>query len=231
VSIYNQKTNAFEFRPGPVFTNILLADEINRATPRTQASLLESMEEAQVSVDGSTYPLPAVFQVVATQNPIEMTGTYPLPEAQLDRFLMRIEIGYPGLDDEVRMMGMQVQAHPIHTLKPVLTEADVQRLQEAARAVHVEESVRAYIVRVVSATRKHPDVIAGASPRGSLSLMRAAQGLALVRGKDYVEPTLVKQLVRPVLAHRLVLKPQARLRGVTEAGILAEALTSVVVPV
>lgn len=231
VSIFNQKVNEFEFRPGPVFTNVLLADEINRATPRTQSSLLESMEESQVTVDGTTYHLPPVFMVMATQNPIELQGTYPLPEAQLDRFFMRIAIGYPAPDEEVRVMEMQKKEHPIRSLGSVLSEGDVRSMQDAVSQVYIDKSVMRYIVGIVEATRQHRDLRIGASPRGSLCLMRASQALTLLRGAKYVEPTMVKLVARPVLAHRLILKPQSRLKGITEEKVIEEVLQSVPVPV
>ena len=231
VSLYNQKTSEFEFRPGPIFTNLLLADEINRATPRTQSSLLEAMEERQVTTDGASRPLPAVFMVIATQNPIELQGTYPLPEAQLDRFFMRLSVGYPSRDEEVRVMEMQMREHPIHGLKAVLKEEHVRWLQEAVPEVHIDRALLGYIVDLVAATRSHPDLLAGASPRGSLALMRAAQAMVLLRGSDFVEPTLIKLLARHVLTHRLVVKPQAQVKGVTEAGVVTQILQQVAAPV
>ena len=231
VSIYNQKSGEFDFRPGPVFTNLLLADEINRATPRTQSSLLESMEERQVTTDGTTRTLPSVFMVVATQNPIELQGTYPLPEAQLDRFFMRVSVGYPARDEEVRVMEMQVREHPIHGIKPVLNEEHLRFLQNAVTETHIDRSLLAYIVDIVSATRKHQEIQVGASPRGSLSLMRAAQAMVLLRGMEFVEPTVIKTLARHVLTHRLIVKPQARLKGLTEAKAVDEILQGIPAPV
>jgi MoxR-like ATPase len=231
VSIYNQKSSEFGFCPGPVFTNFLLADEINRATPRTQSSLLEAMEERQVTTDGATRPLPQVFMVVATQNPIELQGTYPLPEAQLDRFFMRVNIGYPVRDEEVRVMEMQIREHPIHAIKPVLGEEHVRFMQNAVTDVHIDRSLLAYIVDIVNASRKHPDLLVGASPRGSLSLMRAAQAMTLLKGMDFVEPTLIKTLARHVLTHRLIVKPQARLKGTTESKVVDEILQGIPAPV
>ncbi|ABQ24403.1 AAA family ATPase [Geotalea uraniireducens] len=231
VSIYNQKSGEFDFRPGPVFTNLLLADEINRATPRTQSSLLESMEERQVTTDGTTRPLPPVFMVVATQNPIELQGTYPLPEAQLDRFFMRVSVGYPARNEEVRVMEMQIREHPIHGIKPVLTEEHVRFMQNAVTEAHIDRSLLAYIVDIVNATRKHPELQVGASPRGSLSLMRAAQAMVLLRGMEFVEPTVIKTLARHVLTHRLIVKPQARLKGLTEAKVVEEILQGIPAPV
>lgn len=231
VSIFNQKSAEFDFRPGPVFTNLLLADEINRATPRTQASLLESMEERQVTCDGATRPLPQVFMVVATQNPIELQGTYPLPEAQLDRFFMRLSVGYPAREEEVRVMEMQKREHPIHGMKPVLSEEHVRFMQNAVAEVHIHRTLLAYIVDIVSASRKHPDLLAGASPRGSLSLMRASQAMVLLRGMEFVEPTQIKTLARHVLTHRLTVKAQARLKGVTAAKVVEDIIQSVPAPV
>jgi MoxR-like ATPase len=214
-----------------VFTNILLADEINRATPRTQSSLLECMEEAQVTADGKTYPLPPVFMVVATQNPIELQGTYPLPEAQLDRFFMRIKMGYSSIDEEVRMMEMQIRKHPIHSVASVLSDEDIRTLQDAVSEVYIENSVMRYIVSIMNATRTHADVLYGASPRGSLGIMRASQAMALLRGQNYVDPSIIKAVAKPVLAHRIILNPHARLRGASEEKVLDEILGSVPVPV
>jgi len=231
VSIFNQKTAEFEFKPGPVFTNILLADEINRTTPRTQSSLLECMEEYQVTVDGTTHRLPQAFMVIATQNPIELQGTFPLPEAQLDRFFMRIKIGYPAPDQEVMIMEMQAKEHPIHSLASVASEADVVALQEAVKGVHIGSAVKRYIVEITDATRKHPHLMLGASPRGSLGLMRAGQAMALVKGMQFVEPTVIKQIVKPVLSHRIIIKPQSRLGGVTAEQVLDDVINTVSVPV
>jgi MoxR-like ATPase len=231
VSVYNQKTQAFDFIRGPVFTNILLVDEINRATPRTQSSLLEAMAESQVSVDGTTYPLADVFMVIATQNPIEYHGTYPLPEAQLDRFFMRIGMGYPTLAEEVGIMQMQQEGHPIHALEPVLDLAALARLQARVGKVHIEPDVLEYIARIVHATRDHPDLAMGASPRGSLALMQAARAMALLSGKDYVQPNIIKQVAVPVLAHRLIVQPVKRSAGVDEVVVLGDILNQVRVPV
>jgi len=231
VSIFNQKSGEFEFKAGPVFTHILLADEINRATPRTQSSLLECMEESQVTADGKTYRLPSIFMVIATQNPIELQGTYPLPEAQLDRFFMRIKIGYPSIDQEVKVMEMQMKEHPIHSVTSVIPEDQLKAMQAAVPQVFIEKSVMRYIVQIVDATRSHQDLFLGASPRGSLSLMRAAQASALLRGMDFVEPSSIKLLAKPVLAHRMMAKPQSKLRGLIEEKILDEILKTVPVPV
>ncbi len=231
VSIFHQKTQEFRFSPGPVFTNFLVADEINRATPRTQSALLECMEEFQVSVDGKTHPLPPIFMVIATQNPIELAGTFPLPEAQLDRFLMRISVGYPALEEEIRIMQMQVQQHPIEALEPVLPLQAVAALREHAKAIEFKPEVAAYVASIVAATRKHPAVGVGASPRGSLALMRSAKAWALVRGADYVEPAVVKRMAAVVLPHRLILKPEAQMAGETGRRVVESVLSSVPAPV
>lgn len=231
VSIFNQKVSEFEFKPGPVFTSILLADEINRTTPRTQSSLLECMEESQVTVDGKTYLLPRVFMVIATQNPIELQGTYPLPEAQLDRFFMKVAVGYPSPEEEVNIMEMQKKEHPIRGVKPVLSENDLKAMQDAVRDVYIDKSVTKYIVDIVNKTRTHQDIQVGASPRGSLSLMRASQAMSVVKGKDFVDPTVVKLLVKPVLSHRIIMKPQSKLRGITEEKVLEDILRTVPTPV
>lgn len=230
VSVWNQKAGDFEFRPGPVFTHILLGDEINRATPRTQSALLEAMAESQVSVDGVTRPLPRPFLVMATQNPVEQEGTFPLPEAQMDRFLMRLTVGYPGADDEVRILDRFRTDNPLETLEPVATAADLLELSRAAQAVYVAPAMAHYIVAVVRGTREASGVELGVSPRGSLFLMRCAQALALLRGRDYILPDDVQFLAVPVLAHRLVMAAQARLRG--QAGVTAveQALAAVPVP-
>lgn len=231
VSIYNQKTQEFDFMRGPVFTNILLVDEINRATPRTQSSLLEAMAENQVSVDGTTRPLADVFMVIATQNPIEYHGTYPLPEAQLDRFFMRINLGYPDLAEEVSIMQMQKDQHPIKLLQAVLDLDTLARLQSQVNKVHIEPDVLEYIARIVQATRDHADLAMGASPRGSLAMMKAARAMALLSGKDYVQPNTIKQVAVPVLAHRLIANPVKRSAGVNEESVLMSILNQVRVPV
>lgn len=222
VSVFNQQTNAFEFRPGPVFVNILLADEINRATPRTQAALLEAMQEHQVTSDGVTHPLAAPFLVLATQNPVEFEGTFPLPEAQLDRFLIRLSLGYPEADDEARILRNLKKQHPIETLGPVLEGTELLQLAEAVGDVHVDETLERYILALVRATRSHADVTLGASTRGSLALYKTAQALAALQGRDYVLPDDIKRLVPLTLAHRLMVKPESQLRGRTADMILAE---------
>jgi MoxR-like ATPase len=230
VSVFNQKKREFEFRPGPAFSNILLADEINRATPRTQSALLEAMGEGQVTVDGVTYPLPRPFLVLATQNPIEFEGTFPLPEAQMDRFLMRLSIGYPDLADEDAMMQMQQLAHPIEALEQVVDGERMPELQRQVRQVHVVESVRRYILNLVHATRDHPALALGASPRGSLALFRAAQALAALRGRDFVIPDDIKYVAVACLAHRMVMNPENALGGETTVGVVRELLKQVEVP-
>ena len=224
VNVFNQKTNAFEFRPGPVFVNILLADEINRATPRTQAALLEAMQERQTTADGVTRPLPAPFLVLATQNPIEYEGTFPLPEAQLDRFLIRLSLGYPETHDEVQMLRNLRKQHPIETVEQVVDGAELTDLYDAITDVHVDESLERYILAIVRATRSHADVALGASPRGSLALYKTAQALAALRNRDYAIPDDVKRLAPLTLAHRMIVKPESQLRGRTAETILGEIL-------
>jgi MoxR-like ATPase len=230
VPIYNQKTGDFEFRPGPVFTHILLADEINRATPRAQSALLECMEEFRVSVDGSTHDLPPMFMVLATQNPIDMIGTHTLPEAQLDRFFVRLTVGYPSLEEEVKILEAQTLVHPIEQLQPVITEAQVLAAREAVKQIHLGRDVADYIVRITAATRQHADLRLGASPRGSLALARGARAMAYLRGRDYVTPDMVKAMARPVLEHRLVVRPQSAALGKSAGGILQELLDQVLPP-
>jgi MoxR-like ATPase len=224
VSVFNQQTGTFEFRPGPVFVNILLADEINRATPRTQAALLEAMQERQVTVDGVTRPLSPPFLVLATQNPIEYEGTFPLPEAQLDRFLIRLSLGYPEEDDEIQMLRRLRKQHPIETVGQVVDGAEVPNMHAVITDVHVDESLERYIMAITRATRSHPDLALGASPRGSLALYKTAQVLAALRGRDYVVPDDVKLLTPLALAHRLIVKPESQLRARTAEVILAEIL-------
>jgi len=224
VSVFNQRTQEFDFRPGPVFVNIFLADEINRATPRTQAALLEAMQERQVTVDGVTRPLAAPFLVLATQNPIEYEGTFPLPEAQLDRFLMRLSLGYPEADEEGQILRNLKKQHPIEVVTQVVDGAELLALNDTVSDVHVDESLERYILAIVRATRSHADVALGASPRGSLALYKTAQALAALRGRDYVVPDDVKTLVPLTLAHRLIVKPESQLRGRAAQAILDEVL-------
>ena len=230
VPIFNDKTHEFEFRRGPIFTNLLLVDEINRATPRAQSALLEAMAESQVSVDGKTHRLHDPFMVIATQNPIENHGTYPLPEAQLDRFFMRIAMGYPTLAEEAEMMSMQCHSHPINSLTAVLTPKQLLELQEQVTQVHVDNDVMRYIAAITQKTREHESLAWGASPRASLAMMRAAQATALMKNEPYVDPSLVKLIAKPVLSHRLVVKPQ--MQADTNADyIVTSILNSVPVPV
>lgn len=230
VSIFNQKTREFEFRPGPIMANIVLSDEINRATPKTQSALLESMEERQVTVDGVTYPLPRPFIVLATQNPIEYEGTFPLPEAQLDRFLMRISLGYPNLPDELEILERQRLRHPIEKLEQVTSLETLIAMQEVIKEVFLSTEVRHYIVSLVKASREQETVYLGASPRGSLALYRTCQARAAIQGRDYVTPDDVKALAKPTLAHRLIISPSARIRGVTGTMVVEELLRTVPVP-
>ena len=224
VSVYNQATHNFDFRPGPIMSEIVLADEINRATPKTQSALLEAMQERQVTVDGVTRPLPQLFMVIATQNPIEYEGTFPLPEAQLDRFLMRLSLGYPKPEDERQILINLWREHPITLLEKVVDGSELLALQKKVWDVHVDETLQEYIVSLVDATRTHPDLALGVSPRGSLALFKAAQALAAVRGRDYVLPGEVKYLVPVTLAHRLIVNPEAELRGRTAKSILDDIL-------
>jgi MoxR-like ATPase len=228
---FNQKAQDFEFRPGPIMSQVVLADEINRATPRTQSALLEAMQERQVTVDVETMPLPRPFMVLATQNPIELEGTFPLPEAQVDRFLMRVALGYPGKADEDAILLRYEQRDPLDTLEPVIGAEDLLRIQQQVKAVMVEDSVREYIVDVVRATRDHVAVELGVSPRGTLALYRTAQALAALRGRTFVIPDDVKYLAPPVLTHRIIISPQTRLRGRRPEEVAAEIVESVPVPV
>lgn len=230
VSIYNQNTREFEFRAGPVMAHIVLADEINRATPKTQSALLEAMEEKQVTVDGITYPLPVPFMILATQNPIEYEGTFPLPEAQLDRFLMRIELGYTSLMNEIKILELQQLQHPIETIEPVTTVEEIKMMQELIKQVYVAPAVERYIIEVVRSTREHPEIFLGASPRGSLGLFRSGQARAAIDGRDFVLPDDIKALARNVLAHRVVVNPSARLHELSAARIIDEILAKVPVP-
>jgi MoxR-like ATPase len=231
VSIFNQKSAEFEFRPGPVFAQTLLADEINRATPRTQAALLEAMAERRVSVDGQTYVLKPPFLVLATQNPIDQEGTFPLPEAQLDRFLIRLSLGYPSIDEEAKMLMRLQRGHPIDDLKPVATAEDVVACQDAIRDIHVDEKVMKYILEIVHASRGHEDILLGGSPRASIALFRTCQALAAVTGRDFVLPDDVKKMAQPVLAHRLILKPESRLRKRTPSLVVKDLVEDARVPI
>jgi len=230
-SVFNQREQVFTFHPGPVFTNILLADEVNRATPRTQSALLESMEERQVTVDGTTRPLPNVFLVIATQNPVGQAGTFELPETQLDRFLIRLRVGYPSEQDEVAIFDRQAQRHPLATLEPVLDLEQVEGLRAMVREVHLDEALKAYAVRLVRASREHGEVSLGASPRGTLALLRASQAWAFLSGRAYATPDDVKAMAPCVLGHRVLVTPQANLRGRTGDLVVEELLQRIPVPI
>jgi MoxR-like ATPase len=227
LSIFNQKTQDFEFRPGPIMAQVVLADEINRATPKTQSALLECMEERQATIDGVSYEMPSPFLVIATQNPIEYEGTFALPEAQLDRFLLRIRLGYPKPMEELVILDEQKRLHPLEGLQQVLSLEELRGMQAGVKEIYVDQGVADYIIRLVTATREHADVYLGASPRGSLHLYRAAQALAAISGRDYVIPDDVKQLAVPVLGHRLIVRSQASLREVDNDAIVREVLTTV----
>jgi MoxR-like ATPase len=231
VNVFDQRTNEFEFRPGPVFANILLVDEVNRASPKTQAALLECMQEDQVTVDGVTYPLGRPFMALATQNPIEYEGTYPLPEAQLDRFTMRLSIGYPQLQDEARMLSEQTSEPPLESLEPVASAAEIVALIDDAKQIFVEESVNRYVVALLRHTRADERLYLGASPRAGIALLRVAKALALAEGRDYVLPDDVKAVAVPVLAHRLILGPEARAGGMSAPDLVTEAVEHTPVPV
>lgn len=230
VSVFNPKTRDFEFRPGPIMAQIVLTDEINRATPKTQSALLEAMEEHQVTVDERTYRLPQPFMVLATQNPIEYEGTFPLPEAQLDRFLMRISLGYPKAGEEIRILDAQQYVHPIETIDQVISVEMLTEAQNLVKQVYVDALVKEYIVSLVQATRDYPDVYLGASPRGSLGLYKTGQALAALRGRDFVLPDDIKALAEVVLAHRIIVSPSARIRNVDTRQVVQEILSTVPVP-
>jgi len=229
-SVFNPRTTEFEFRPGPIFAQIVLADEINRATPRTQAALLEAMAERRVTVDGQTYALEPPFLVIATQNPVDHEGTFPLPEAQLDRFLVRLSLGYPSAEEETKMLDLLRQAHPIDSLGAVVSADEVLACQRAIREVYVDPKVRDYIVALVRNTREHEDVALGGSPRASMALFRSAQAVAAVRGNEFVLPDDVKRMAPAVLAHRLIIRPESRLRKVTATAVVQQILTETPVP-
>lgn len=231
VAIFNQKNLEFEFRQGPIFANVILADEINRTSPKTQSALLEAMEERSVTIDGATYRLAEPFFVMATQNPLEYEGTFPLPEAQLDRFFMQVSLGYPTVEEEMRMLSRFSAANPLEDLQPVMTIAELAELQRQVSTVKVSEGIKEYIVRLCHRTREHHHIYLGVSPRGSLALFRAVQALAFVRGRDYVIPDDVKELVPVVFAHRMIVKPEARLEGATVDRVLAMILSETRVPV
>ena len=230
VNIFNQQRGSFEFRPGPIVAQMVLADEINRATPKTQAALLEAMEEGQITIDGVTHPLPNPFVVLATENPIDYEGTFPLPEAQLDRFLVRLSMGYPGRQNELEMLDRQHQRHPLDTLAQVVSVDDLVLAQEGVKTVHVSLAVREYIVSIVEATRNHDDVFLGASPRGSLALFNTSRAWAAIRGRAFVTPDDVKHLAEPTLAHRIIVNPAARMRGADSRDVVRDLLASVPAP-
>ena len=230
LSIYNQQNGQFEFRQGPLMSQVVLADEINRATPKTQSALLESMEEHQITVDGVTHPLHAPFIVLATQNPIEYEGTFPLPEAQLDRFLMRINLGYPSVEEELEIISEQEMAHPITVLESVTTPSGILEMQEAVNSIYVDSLIREYIVKLTESTRSHPEVYLGASPRASLGLFKTSRALALIRERDYVIPDDVKFLAPTVLSHRIILAPSARMQGIRSMDIVDNLLSELAIP-
>lgn len=229
-SIFNQKTSEFEFREGPIFGQIVLADEINRTTPRTQASLLEAMAEGRVTVDGTTHTLAPPFLVIATQNPVDHEGTFPLPEAQLDRFLMKFSLGYPSFDDELKMLDILQHSHPLNSLEPVVTADELVACQTEVREVHIDTKVRQYLLQIVHLTREHEELSLGGSPRASIALFRTSQAMAAIRGRNYVQPDDVKRVAPPVLTHRLILKPESRLRRVTAEQVVQDVIDEIAVP-
>lgn len=229
-SIFNQKNSEFEFRAGPVFTQILLADEINRATPRTQASLLEAMAEGCVTVDGTTHVLEKPFLVIATQNPVDHEGTFPLPEAQLDRFLMRFTLGYPSMEEEMRMLEMLQYTHPVDRLEAVATAQELVSAQAEIRKVHVDPRVRQYFLQIIDQTRQHRDLSLGGSPRATIALFRCGQAMAAIRGRGFVTPDDIKRVLAPVMNHRLILRPESRLRKVTTETVLQDIVSEIAVP-
>jgi MoxR-like ATPase len=230
VSVFNQKTREFEFRPGPVMAQIVLTDEINRATPKTQSALLEAMEERQITVDGVTYPMEQPFLILATQNPIEYEGTFPLPEAQLDRFMMRISLGYPSSEDEITMLDSQQHTHPVTRIDQVVSGEELIQAQQGIKDVYINDLVKEYIVKLVNASRKHPDVYLGSSPRGSIALYKTGQAHAAIQGRDYVIPDDIKALAMVTLAHRLIISPSARIKNVDPRAVVQEILDSTPVP-
>ena len=229
-SVFHPKTTEFEFRPGPIFSQLVLADEINRATPRTQAALLEAMAEGCVTIDGVTRPLEPPFLVIATQNPIDHEGTFPLPEAQLDRFLMRFSLGYPTMEEELQMLEMLQHRHPLEDLQPVISSEELLACQAAVREIHVDEKIRQYLMQIVHDTRDHEDLTLGASPRASIAMFRTAQAMAAVRGRSFVQPDDIKRVAGPILNHRVILKPDSRLRKVTAESIVQEIIAGIAVP-
>ena len=229
-SIFNPKTTEFEFRPGPIFGQLVLADEINRATPRTQAALLEAMAESKVTVDGDSHNLTPPFLVIATQNPVDHEGTFPLPEAQLDRFLMKFQLGYPSMEEELKMLEMLQHKHPLESIGEVVSAEEIIACQQVVRSVHVDAKVSQYIMEIVHATRGHDDLTLGASPRGSIALFRGSQAMAALRGRDYVLPDDVKFIVAPILAHRLILSPESRLRKITAEQVVQGVVSEIAIP-
>jgi MoxR-like ATPase len=229
-SVFHPKTAEFEFRPGPIFSRLVLADEINRATPRTQAALLEAMAEGSVTIDGVTRPLESPFLVVATQNPIDHEGTFPLPEAQLDRFLMRFSLGYPTMEEEFKMLEMLQHRHPLEDLQAVISGEELLACQAAVREIHVDEKVRHYLLQIVHDTRDHEDLTLGASPRASIAMFRTSQAMAAVRGRSFVQPDDIKRVAGPILNHRVILKPDSRLRKITAESIVQEIIAGIAVP-
>jgi MoxR-like ATPase len=229
-SIFNQKEGEFEFRPGPIFAQVVLADEINRATPRTQAALLEAMAESRVTVDGTSYRLGPPFLVIATQNPVDHEGTFPLPEAQLDRFLMRFSLGYPTLEEELKMLELLQHSHPIDELQPVVTADELIACQKAVREIYVDDKVRRYLMQIVHDTRSHDDIGLGGSPRASIALFRTSQAMAALRGRNYVLPDDVKKVAAAVLTHRIILRPESRLRKITAAALIDDIVAEIAVP-
>ena len=230
-SIFNQKSGEFEFRRGPLFGNIVLADEINRTTPRTQAALLEAMGEGSVTVDGTTYTLAPPFVVIATQNPVDQEGTFPLPEAQLDRFLMKFSLGYPEMEEELKMLEMLETGHPVDEIQAVVSPEEIVKCQTQIRNVHVDPKVRKYILQIVHDTRQHPDLSLGGSPRASIALFRTAQAMAAIRGRNFVQPDDVKRTAMAVMTHRMILKPESRLRKITAGQVIDSIMSEIAVPV
>ncbi|MCA9196986.1 MAG: MoxR family ATPase [Planctomycetales bacterium] len=230
-SIFNQKTAEFEFRAGPIFANVVLADEINRTTPRTQAALLEAMAESRVSIDGVTHTLDAPFLVIATQNPVDHEGTFPLPEAQLDRFLMRFSLGYPSLEEEMLLLEKLQHGHPVDSLQPVVRTEELLECQRQIREVHVSDKVRRYLTEIVHGTRQREEFALGGSPRATIALFRTSQAMAAIRGRDFVQPDDVKRIALPVLSHRMILQPEARLRRLSVAEILEDTIADIAVPI
>lgn len=230
-SIFNQKTAEFEFRPGPLFANIVLADEINRATPRTQAALLEAMAETRITVDGKTHTLKPPFLVIATQNPVDHEGTFPLPEAQLDRFLMKFSLGYPSFEEELQMLELLRTEHPINHLGAVVSAEDIVKCSKLVREVYVDLKVREYILQIVHDTRDHEDLALGASPRASIALFRASQAMAAIRGRNFVQPDDVKKIVGAVMNHRVILRPESRLRKITTEQVIHDVVAEIAVPI